>query len=120
MDTVFIKDLAIDTIIGVYDWERTILQRLLLDIEMGVSIQQAAITDDVRFTVDYSVVAEELRLLIVAGEYQLIETVAVRCAEMLLAKYQLPYCAVTVYKPGAVSAAHHVGVKVIREDKSRG
>ena len=46
MDIVFIEDLQIDTVIGIYDWERKIRQTVSLDIEMATDIRKAAETDE--------------------------------------------------------------------------
>ena len=76
MDIVFIRQLQIETVIGVYDWEKTMLQRLEIDLDLATDIRQAAAGDDIRLTLDYAVIAEKVQKLVCAGPIELIETVA--------------------------------------------
>jgi dihydroneopterin aldolase len=114
MDIVFIKQLQVDTVIGVYDWEKSILQRLLLDLTLTTDNQRAAATDDIGLTLDYAVIAEKVTALITAQPIELIETVAERVAQMLLTNFATNKVEVTVSKPGAVAQALTVGVHIIR------
>lgn len=117
MDTIFIKQLQVDTVIGVYDWEKTIQQRLLLDIELRTDIRQAASVDDIRLTLDYAVIAEQVTALITAKPIELIETVAERVAEFLLGSFQCHEVTVTVCKPDALATAQTVGVSISRRSQ---
>ena len=82
MDIVFIKQLQVDTVIGVYDWEKTIKQRLVLDITLAADQRAAANNDDIRLTLDYAVITEKVIKLITAQPIELIETVAERVAQL--------------------------------------
>ena len=114
MDTIFIKQLQVDTVIGVYDWEKTIQQRLLLDIELSCDIQAAAQHDDIRQTLDYAVIARRVTEVITAAPLELIETVAEKVAALLLAEFASSEVRVTVYKPDALQQAMTVGVSIVR------
>ena len=114
MDIVFIKQLQVDTVIGVYDWEKTLSQSLFLDLALHTDLRQAAAADDIKLTLDYAVIAEKVTALITAQPIELIETVAERVAAMLLAEFATSKVDVTVYKPGAVPQAHTVGVNIVR------
>jgi dihydroneopterin aldolase len=114
MDIVFIKQLQIDTVIGVYEWEKTIQQRLEVDLELATDIRQAATADDIRLTLDYAVIAEQVQQLICAEPIELIETVAEKIASMLLSRFATRGVMVTVSKPGAVKTAATVGVRIRR------
>lgn len=114
MDIVFIKQLQVDTVIGVYDWEKTIQQSLFLDLALYTDLQQAAAADDIKLTLDYAVIAEKVTKLITAKPIELIETVAERVAAMLLAEFATDKVEVSVSKPGAVAQAETVGVKIVR------
>lgn len=115
MDIVFIKQLQIDTVIGVYEWEKTILQRLDIDLELETDIRQAAASDDLRWTLDYAVIAEEVTQLVRQQPIELIETVAENIATLLLNRFATTAVTVTVSKPTAVKTAAAVGVKIRRE-----
>lgn len=114
MDIVFIKQLQVDTVIGVYDWEKTIKQRLLLDISLATDLRAAARSDDLRLTLDYAVISEKVISLITAQPIELIETVAERVAEMLLKEFATSQVEIRVCKPGAVVQAATVGVQITR------
>ena len=53
MDIVFLKELRIETVIGVYDWEREIKQTVVLDLEMSADVAKAAASDHIDDTLDY-------------------------------------------------------------------
>ncbi|KKO45402.1 dihydroneopterin aldolase [Arsukibacterium ikkense] len=114
MDIVFIKQLQVDTVIGVYDWEKSIQQRLLLDLALTADQRSAAASDDIGLTLDYAVIAEKVTALITAQPIELIETVAEKVASMLLAEFATSKVEVTVSKPGAVPRAQTVGVHIVR------
>jgi 7,8-dihydroneopterin aldolase/epimerase/oxygenase len=114
MDIVFIKQLQVDTVIGVYDWEKTIQQRLFLDLALSCDLRAAAASDDLKLTLDYALIANKVTALITAQPIELIETVAEQVAAMLLAEFATDKVEVTVNKPGAVAQAQTVGVHIIR------
>ena len=114
MDTVFINDLRIETIIGIYDWERKVKQTISLDLEMGTDIRRAAATDAIDDTLNYKAVAKRLIAFVGASEYQLVETLAEKIAEIVLSEFTVPWLKLTVHKPGAVRGSRDVGVIIER------
>ena len=114
MDCVFIRELRVDTVIGVYDWERSIRQTVVLDLEMAADNRRAAASDQVEDTLDYAGVAERLITFIEASEFQLIETLAEQAADIVLREFAVPWLRLRLSKPGAVSAARDVGVLIER------
>ena len=114
MDTVFINDLRIETIIGIYDWERKVRQTISLDLEMGTDIRQAAATDAIDDTLNYKAVAKRLIAFVEASEYQLVETLAEKIAAIVLDEFSVPWLKLTVHKPGAVRGSRDVGVIIER------
>lgn len=115
MDTVFIQQLAVKTTIGVYDWEKKIKQQLLLDIEMSSDINNAAASDHIDDTIDYAVVASTITQFIESRQFELIETVAQQCADIILNDFAASQVTITLQKPGAVENAQSVGVKITRK-----
>lgn len=115
MDIVFIQQLAVKTTIGVYDWEKKIKQQLLFDIEMSCDISNAASSDDIDNTVDYAVVSDTITQYVEQHQFELIETVAEKTAEIILSKFAVTRVAITLQKPGAVKNAQSVGVKIVRQ-----
>ena len=114
MDIVFINDLRIETIIGIYDWERKVRQTISLDLEMGADIRKAAATDAIEDTLNYKAVAKRLIAFVGASEYQLVETLAEKIAEIVLSEFAVPWVRLTVHKPGAVRGSRDVGVIIER------
>ncbi|WP_043527926.1 dihydroneopterin aldolase [Litchfieldella xinjiangensis] len=117
MDRVLIESLAVDTVIGVYDWERQIQQRLLLDLELGTDIRAAARDDDLTLALDYAAISERIAGFAADSHYQLVETFAERLAETLRDEYAIAWLRLTVRKPGAVAAASTVGVRIERGER---
>ena len=114
MDIVFIRDLRIETVIGVYDWERKIRQTISIDLEMGTDVRPAAISDHIDDALDYKAVAKRMIQFIGESEFQLVETLAQRCADIILNDFQVPWLRLRVSKPGAVTGALDVGVLIER------
>ena len=117
MDIVFIRELRAETVIGVYDWERGIRQAVVLDLELATDNRRAAASDSIRDALDYAAVSERLLSFIEASEFQLIETLAERLADILLGEFGVPWLRLRLSKPGAVAAASDVGVEIERGEK---
>ena len=113
-DIVFIEALKVDTVIGVYEWEKTIQQTLQFDIEMSTDTRQAAQIDDLSKTVDYAVVADDVVKLAKENQVELIETVADMVADKILKDYPVESVKVTLRKLGAVASTASVGVIIER------
>ena len=114
MDIVFINELRIETIIGIYDWERKVKQTISLDLEMGADIQKSAATDAIDDTLNYKAVAKRLIAFVEDSEYQLVETLAEKIAGIVLSEFDVPWLKLTVHKPGAVRGSRDVGVIIER------
>lgn len=114
MDSVFIKGLAVEAVIGVYDWERSIRQKLVFDLEMASDNRKPAASDDVADTLDYDRISRRIADFAGKSEYQLIETLAERVAELVLQEFNVSSLKLTVHKPGAVDIAEDVGVSIER------
>ncbi len=117
MDIVFVRDLRIDTVIGIYDWEREVKQTVILDLEMGADISKAAATDQIEDTLDYKSVAKRLVEFVEGAEFQLVETLAERCAHIIREEFGVAWVRLTLNKIGAVSKARDVGVIIERGEK---
>jgi dihydroneopterin aldolase len=114
MDIVFIEELRVDTVIGVYDWERNIRQTVVLDLEMGFDNRIPAASDRIADTLDYKRVAKRLVAFVETSSFELVETLAERCAEIVLREFGVSWLRLKLSKPGAVSAAKNVGVCIER------
>ena len=114
MDIVFINELRIETIIGIYDWERKVKQTISLDLEMGADIRKSAATDAIEDTLNYKAVAKRLIAFVEDSEYLLVETLAEKITEIILSEFSVPWLKLTVRKPGAVRGSRDVGVIIER------
>lgn len=114
MDMVTIRELRVDTIIGVYDWERRVRQTLVVDLEMAADVHRAATTDALADALDYQAVADYSTAFIQAGEFELLETLAEGLAAALQQEFGISWLRVRVGKPGAVIAAKDVAVVIER------
>ncbi|NBD94876.1 MAG: FolB domain-containing protein, partial [Gammaproteobacteria bacterium] len=83
MDIVFISDLDIETVIGIFDWEREIRQTVRLNIEMNTDVRHAAATDRIEDALDYKAVAKRLIGFVELAEFGLVETLGERCADII-------------------------------------
>lgn len=114
MDIVYIKALRTDAVIGVYDWEREIRQELVLDLELASDNCRAAASDAIADAVDYDAISKRVLAYIQDSEFQLIETLAERVAELVLSEFDIPWLRLQLGKPGAVKEAADVGVVIER------
>jgi len=113
-DTIFLRELEVETVIGIWDWERKIRQTVSIDLEMGADIAQAAKTDSIEDTLNYKAVAKQVQQFVADTEFQLVETLAEKIAELVLAEFDVPWIQVSVSKPGAIRGAKNVGVVIRR------
>ena len=116
MDTIFLRDLRVETIVGVWDWERKIRQTVSIDLEMATDIRRAAASDSLDDTLNYKLVAKRVQQFVAESSFQLVETLAENIAEVVLNDFDVPRVEVRVNKPGAIRGARDVGVKIRREN----
>lgn len=114
MDIIFLSGLQIETIIGVYEWEREIKQLIVLDLEMATDIRQAAESDDIANTVDYKAVAKRLISFVEKSEFLLVETLAEKIAAIIINEFEVSWMKLTLNKKGAIRGASDVGIIIER------
>jgi len=117
MDIVFIHDLQIETVIGIYDWERKIRQTISLDIEMATDISKAAKSDNIEDTLSYKDVAKRLIEFVEQSEFELVEALAEEISNIIRTEFAVPWVKLTLHKPGAVRGSRSVGVIIARGEK---
>jgi dihydroneopterin aldolase len=117
MDIVFIEQLEIDAVIGVYDWERDIRQTLVLDLEMASDNRRAAGDDNIQDALDYAAVSQRLLDFVGSSEFELIESLAEAVASLVMTEFSVPWLRLRVAKPGAVKEAAAVGVVIERGEQ---
>lgn len=117
MDIVYIRDLRVKTIIGIYDWEREQQQVVSINLEMGFDNSKAAASDSIEDALDYKSVAKRLISFVEGSEFFLVETLAERICEIVRNEFSVPWVKLSLGKPGAVTGAQDVGVVIERGDK---
>jgi dihydroneopterin aldolase len=117
MDIVYINDLRIETVIGIYDWEREIRQIVSIDLEMAADNRKAAATESIDDALNYKAVAKRLILFVEQSEFQLVETLAERIAEIVLDEFDVDWLRLKLGKPGAVTGSAEVGVIIERGER---
>ncbi len=113
-DTVFVHELKVETIIGIWGWERKIRQTISIDLEMGADIRRAAETDSIDDTLNYKAISKRVQQFVADSEFQLVETMAEKIAELVLQEFNVPWIEVRVCKPGAIRGAKNVGILIHR------
>lgn len=119
MDKIFLHDLKVDTVIGIWGWERKIRQTVVINLEMAADIRRAAASDDVEDTLNYKKVAKRVQQFVAESEFQLVETLAERIAAIVNDEFGVPWVKVTVSKPGAIRGSRDVGVEIERESSAK-
>lgn len=114
MDIVFLRGLCIETVIGIYDWEKEIKQSVVLDIEMSADIARAAASDRIEDTVDYKAISKRLKQFIGDSRFELVETLAENCARIIREEFDVAWVRLKLDKVGAVTDAQGVGVIIER------
>ena len=120
MDIIFLHDLKVETVIGIWDWERKIRQTVVIDLDMAADIRKAAASDEVEDTLNYKNVAKRVQQFTSESEFQLVETLAERIAGIVTDEFKVPWVRVRVNKPGAIRGAQDVGVLIERGERPGG
>jgi len=117
MDKIFLTELRIETIIGIWEWERKIRQTVIIDLEMSADIARAAATDSVDDTLNYKQVAKRLQDYVGGSSFRLVETLAERVAGIVREEFGVAWVRVRVNKPGAIRGSRDVGVIIERGER---
>ena len=114
MDKIFLEDLRVETVIGVWDWERKIRQTVAIDLEMAADIRKAAATDSVEDTLNYKSVAKRVQAFVSDSSFQLVETLAENIAAIILEEFDVAWVRVRLNEPGAIRGSKGVGILIER------
>ncbi|MDP3875514.1 MAG: dihydroneopterin aldolase [Methylobacter sp.] len=114
MDIIFLGGLEVETIIGIYDWERVTRQTVALDIEMAWDIRRAAETDEIQYALDYKTVSQRIVAFVEASEFLLVEKLISEIAELIRNEFNVPWVKITLNKKGAITVARDVGIIIER------
>lgn len=118
MDIVYIRELKVETIIGIFDWERERKQTVSIDLDLGFDIRAAARSDDIADALDYKAISHRVRDFVAAAEFQLVEALAEAVAGIVLAEFPVPWLRLRVGKPGAITGSKDTGVIIERHNSN--
>jgi dihydroneopterin aldolase len=113
-DLVYVRELRVAAVIGIYEWEQRVRQTICIDLEMAADIATAAASDTIETTLNYKAIADRLSSFVEASRFKLIETLAERAAHMLLTEFGIRWLKLSISKPRAVPGAREVGVVIER------
>jgi len=114
MDKIFMRELEIDAVIGIWEWERRIKQKVSIDLDMAVDARRAAVEDEVGDTLNYRDVAKRLIDYVGDSQFGLVESLAEAVARIVVVEFQVPWTRVAVSKPGAIEGSRTVGIAIER------
>lgn len=115
MDRIYLEDLRIEAVIGIFEWERRVRQIISLDLEMATDVRKAAASDAIDDALDYKSIAKRLAKLIEDSEFQLVETLAETLARTVVTEFAVSWVKLRVSKPGAIEGSRNVGVLIERK-----
>ncbi|TAL46114.1 MAG: dihydroneopterin aldolase [Methylovulum sp.] len=118
MDIIFLGGLEIDTIIGIYDWEREKRQTIILDIEMAFDSQKAAETDDIQYALDYKTVSDRIIAFVKDSRFFLVERLVSEIAQIIRTEFDVPWVKITLNKKGAIGSGINVGIIIERGERT--
>jgi dihydroneopterin aldolase len=114
MDKIFLSQLSIECIVGIWEWERRVKQTVVIDVEMAADIRQAAATDSIEDTIDYKRVAKRLIAFVGESQYQLVETLTEQIARVIVTEFGVTWVRIRLNKRGAIRGARDVGIEIER------
>lgn len=114
MDKIFLSQLSIECIVGIWDWERRVKQTVVIDVEMAADIRRAAASDSIEDTIDYKRVAKRLIGFVGESQYQLVETLTEQIARVIVTEFGVTWVKVRLNKRGAIRGARDVGIEIER------
>ena len=115
MDAIILRDLRVETLIGIHKRERHVAQTVSIDLDIGLPGTAVFKSDKVADTIDYEQVALKIKALAAAGHFRLVETLAERIARLLLEEFDAPWAKISVAKIGILANAKFVGVTIERK-----
>ncbi len=114
MDRLFVHELRVDTLVGIYDWETRVKQTLVFDIEVCARLERAGLTDELADTIDYGVLAGRIVEWVGAARWNLLEHLAESVVGRIFDEFRPAGVRMRITKLGAVPAARAVGIEIVR------
>ena len=116
MDKIYIRELEVETIIGIFDWERQRKQIVSIDLDLGCDIRAAARSDDIADALDYKAISHRIAEFVAKSDFMLVEALAEAIAGIILDEFPVPWLRLRVGKPGAITGSKDTGVIIERHN----
>jgi dihydroneopterin aldolase len=120
MDVIFISDLRVDMLIGVYDWERRVPQTVQLDLEIGIPDRGGPRSDRIGETIDYAKVIARIKDSLRQNRFLLVERLAEHLAELVMTEFKAPWVKINVSKLAVEKDVKRVGITIERGARGQG
>ena len=114
MDKIFLRDLKVEAVIGIWEWEQRIRQTVSIDLELAADARAAAAADSVESALNYRDVAKRVQTFVAESRFHLVESLAESVARVIVEEFKVPWIRVSVAKPGAIRGAREVGIVIER------
>lgn len=111
---VFVRDLDMMALIGIYDHEKTDPQRIIVNIDLSVKEGAGPKDDDIGHVVSYEIVVKKVEAIVASGHINLVETLCEKIAASCLTDKRVVAARVRVEKPDIIKNARSVGVEIER------
>ncbi len=114
LDRIFFRDIRVEAVVGIWEWERRITQTVSIDLEFSTDVRKAAENDSIEDTLDYKRVAKRVIEYVGNTRFRLVESLADSLAALVIREFGVSRVQVSVAKPGAVEGSREVGVIISR------
>ena len=115
MDAIIIEGLKVDTVVGCFNWERQIIQPLMLDLTLQTNLEQASNSDELEDTMNYAEICEISAKVIQDAQPKLIEYAAKLVINALFTEFlAIESIIITIRKPAIIPQANSVGIRLER------
>ena len=114
MDKIFLKNLEVETVIGIWEWEKRLPQKVVFDLELSTDIKVAADSDSIDDALDYKAVAKRIKAIVADHQFELIEALAETIAQTILNEFDVSWLKLKVSKPFAIRDSENVGLIIER------
>lgn len=117
MDTILIRRLEVNALIGIHEWEKQNRQPVIIDMDLFYDCSDAAASDDIKDALDYFTVCEQVTRFVNSSRFELIERLAEEVAQLVLNNFPCEEIKLTLLKPNAVKNAKAVGIEISRSQQ---
>ena len=114
MDKIILTDLQIKVVIGIWEWEKRNPQIISIDLEMETDVNKASETDSIKDALDYKAVAKRIKEFAQSNQFELIETLIEKMAQLILDEFKVQWLKLTISKPFAIRDSRNVGICIER------